>query len=383
VAERAIVVAGAGIAGLAVAGALQRAGRPVLVLEEREEVSELGAGITLWPNALAALDALGLGDRVRDISAAVDPGGVRRPDGRWQQRLDAGRARAVLGEQLRATERGALVQVLADRVDRASIRTGTAVRRFDLVRDVVEVHLDTGQVVEATALVGADGFRSLVARTLDPEVRERYAGYTAWRAIAPIEVPPVAATTNGEGCEVGYVSIGGGQTYWFATEPAPEGSTSTGGELEHLRSRFAHWHEPIPTLAAATEGRSVIRHDIVDRTIPRTWGRGAVTLVGDAAHAMRPHLGQGGCQALEGAAELVRVLTGAGRADLPGALRSYEVARRRRARPIVRRSRMLGRVTQQVGLRASVLDRAAAVIPQRVVLHQLASVAARSAWPVA
>lgn len=378
--ERPVVVAGAGIAGLAVAGALQRAGIEVLVLEERPEVSELGAGITLWPNALAALDALGVGDRVRDLSAAVDPGGVRRPDGGWQQRLDPTRARAVLGEQLRATERGTLIQVLGETVDPGSIRTGSAVGSFDVSGDGVLVHLEGGEVVEAAALVGADGFRSRVARTLHPGLRERYAGYTAWRAIAPVEVPLVAATSTGEGCEVGYVPIGGGRTYWFATEPAPEGAAAAAGELEHLRARFAGWHDPIPSLAAATDPEVVIRHDIVDRASPDRWGSGPVTLVGDAAHAMRPHLGQGGCQALEGAAALALAIAGSDPASLPAALRAYESGRRRRVRPIVRRSALLGRVIQQTGVRAAALSRLAGAAPQSLVLRQLASVAARSAW---
>ncbi|MGV8016512.1 FAD-binding monooxygenase, partial [Mycobacterium kansasii] len=91
---------------------------------------------------------------------------------------------------------------------------------------------------------------------------------------------------------------GAHHTYWFATQRAPRGQTTPDGELAHLKRRFSAWSEPIPTLLAATPGDQVLRNDLYDRAPARVWARGPAVIAGDAAHPMRPHLGQGGCQGL-------------------------------------------------------------------------------------
>lgn len=157
-------------------------------------------------------------------------------------------------------------------------------------------------------MIAADGTNSAVARHLNGPLAQTYTGYTAWRGVSDCSIDPdVAGETMGPGVEFGHVPMSAEHTYWFATERAPEGASAAEGELNYLRARYSSWADPIPTILGRTDPSVVLRHDIYDRAQAKEWARGRMVLVGDAAHAMRPHLGQGGCPGLKDAAILAAV----------------------------------------------------------------------------
>jgi 2-polyprenyl-6-methoxyphenol hydroxylase-like FAD-dependent oxidoreductase len=374
-----ILVVGAGIAGLATAVALQRIGRPVTVVEEKADTSA-GAGISIWPNALAALDAFGLGDAVRASGGRVTAGAVRWHDGTWLRRPSADRMVRALGEPLVVTRRADLTRVLAGALAPGTVHSGVPAREIATTSGGVRVTLADGSVREGAAVIGADGVGSMVARHLNGPLRHRYAGYTAWRGVATHGLDPeLAGQTLGAGTEVGHVPLGSDHTYWFATERTAEGGSMPQGELDYLRHKYRDWAVPIPSLLAATAAGDVLRNDVHDREQVRVWSRGPVTLVGDAAHPMRPHLGQGGCQGLEDAAVLGWFVAQSD--DLVTAFARFADFRRARVRALVRESKLIGRV---VNLRPAFLSglasRATVLIPEAVVGRHLAWVAARSAF---
>ena len=135
-----------------------------------------------------------------------------------------------------------------------------------------------------------------------------------------------------------------GEVYWFATQNAPAGTRAHGGEKAEVLRLFGSWHHPIAPLVEHTDASAVLRNDIYDRPPARTWSRGRVTLVGDAAHPMTPNLGQGACQALEDAVVLARALHAA--PDVASAWQMYERTRRSRAAFITRASRRIGAMGQ-------------------------------------
>lgn len=373
-----IAIAGAGIAGLALAAGLHRAGVPVRIFEERTELAETGAGITLWPNALAALDLLGLGDKVRAAGTRVSAGSIRAADGRWLRKVDRSRFEAALGEPLIVIHRVELVELLADAGDRSAIGFGTAVAGYETNGSGVTVQLSDGTSIAAAALVGADGFRSAVARQLHPHIRQRYAGYTTWRGVANIEIDEsIAGESWGPGTEFGCIPLGRGRTYWFAAKLEPEGVQASEGEIEYLRGAFANWHPEIAQVLAAADPAQVSRHDLYDRTAPRKWSSGAVTIVGDAAHPMRPHLGQGGCQALIDAAVVARLI--GRREDPTTAFSEYQKLRSRAARRAVRESALAGRVINAKGVIGRIAHRLVAVPPERLFLRHLAAISGSKA----
>ncbi len=374
-----IVVIGAGIAGLATAGALQQHGHSVAVIEERTDTGS-GAGISIWPNALAALDVLGLGDRVRAAGGRVTGGAIRWRDGNWLRRPSPERIVTALGEPLVVIQRAALRDVLTGALAPGTVVDGVAARAVAVGAEGVRIEMSDSTVREADAVVGADGTHSMVARHLNGPLMHRYAGYTAWRGVAAMAVDDaVAGETVGPGAEVGHVPMGTDRTYWFATERVAEGSRAAEGELPYLRAKFAAWADPVPVMLAATDPADVLRNDLYDRDPARRWAGGPVLLVGDAAHPMRPHLGQGGCQALEDAAVLAAMVELC--PDLPAAFSAFESFRRRRVAGVVRESRTLGRL---VNLRptalSAVASRASVLVPETLVTRHLATLAARSAF---
>ena len=378
-AQQHFLVIGAGIAGLATAVALQRGGHDVAVIEARSDTAS-GAGISIWPNALAALDHIGLGDAVRDAGGRVTAGALRWRDGTWLRRPAPQRIVRALGEPLVVLRRSALTGVLADALTAGTVQTGLTAERVEPAGDGVRVTLSDSTTRRAAAVVGADGTHSVVARYLNGPLRNRYAGYTAWRGVADVAIDPdLSGETFGAGRECGHVPLGARHTYWFATERAPEGGAAAEGELAYLKTRFGAWAEPLPELLATTDPRVVLRNDLFDREQARTWSKGPIVLVGDAAHPMRPHLGQGGCQGLEDAAILAG-LVGAG-GDLAGAFARFATFRKPRVRALVRESSTIGRI---VNLRPAFLSaaavRATALVPEAVLSRHMAAVAARSAF---
>jgi len=374
-----ILVIGAGIAGLATAVALQRRGLDVTVIEERTDTSS-GAGISIWPNALAALDEIGLGDAVRDAGGRVTAGALRWRDGTWLRRPSPQRLEKALGEPLVVVRRSRLTTILADALAGGTLHNGLAVRELVTTGDGVRVMLSDATTREASAVVGADGTRSVVARHLNGTLTDRYVGYTAWRGVADCAIDPdVAGEAVGPGIEFGHVPLGPDHTYWFATERAPEGRTAPHGELNYLKDKFASWAEPIPTVLATTDPADVLRNDLYDRDQARQWSRGPVVVVGDAAHPMRPHLGQGGCQGLEDAAILASFIERAD--DLVTAFSRFATFRRPRVRSLVRESVMIGRI---VNLRPAFLSglasRATVLGPEALLNRHLAAVASRAAF---
>jgi 2-polyprenyl-6-methoxyphenol hydroxylase-like FAD-dependent oxidoreductase len=164
-----------------------------------------------------------------------------------------------------------------------------------------------------------------------------------------------------------------GQPPWTSQLAAPQ------GELDYLKARFASWADPIPAVLAATDPDDVLRNDLYDRDQARQWSRGPVVVVGDAAHPMRPHLGQGGCQGLEDAAVLARFVFGPD--DLAAAFARFAAFRGPRVRALVRESKLVG---QLVNLRPAFLSgvagRATVLVPEALMTRHLATVAARSAF---
>jgi 2-polyprenyl-6-methoxyphenol hydroxylase-like FAD-dependent oxidoreductase len=344
-----IVIVGAGIGGLTAAIALGQRGFPVRVFETAPELAEAGAGIWVPPNAMEVLRRLGIAEEVRRAGTPIVRAQVadyrRGPLQTIETRTDAGGPTIAI----RRTE---LQRVLAGHVPAESLILDARCTALGKSGARPCVFFSNRECAEADVVIGADGLRSTVRQSLFPGVRLRYSGQTSWRAVTPFTLPPRLDGMSWEvwapGCRFGLSSIGSGNVYWYATADAPHGEAETvEGRRTRLTKMAAQFPEPIPALIAATDLDRAVRTDLWDFAPIESWHKGRVGLVGDAAHAMTPNLGQGGAQAIEDAWVIAEELSSCG--DVEQGLARFEAARRAKARLVVNRARQVGRMAHMSG----------------------------------
>jgi len=335
--KKALIVGG-GIGGLTAAIALQQVGFEVKIFERASEFREIGAGLWIWENAMTAMDSLKVGDAVRGRGVPNAHGGVRT----WQgepliERIPSRRQHGSV-----AVLRADLQTALRESLDPHIIEFGAACADFTQDADGITVRLKDGQHIRGDVLIGADGIHSVIRSGLFGDAAQpRYAGFTAWRALTafPHERIP-SGVCWGNGSRFGFMPIRDGRVNWFAGRriPAATPDASTGRKQE-LLEHFSRWFDPIPEMIRITDEAAIIRNDIYFGPLLKSWSRGRVTLLGDAAHPMTPSIGQGACQAIEDAVILARCLQANN--DTITALQQYEQRRIPRANAVARYSRLI------------------------------------------
>lgn len=368
--QRHAVVAGAGIGGLAAAVALHRQGWRVTVCERAPGQNAVGAGIVLAPNALRAFGVIGFDVTRATGRAAPTAMGLRHTNGRWLSRADTAALIARYGGPPLAVHRSALTDALAAALPAGAIRYGVAVTSVDDADRSPVVRTSAGDLAGADLVLAADGIRSPLRTQYFPDHPGlRHSGETAWRTVLPAAASPAEAATAetwGRGERFGVVPLADGRIYVYATAVAPEGYRPADVRTELLR-RYGTWHDPIPALLERIDPAAVLQHDLYDLAAPLPrFHHGRLAWLGDAAHAMTPNLGQGGCQAVEDAAVLAHLLDGTDGEGVPAALAAYSAARCARTDAIRVHARRAGRIAAlSHPLAVAVRDLAVRVTPAR------------------
>jgi salicylate hydroxylase len=358
VASRTIIIAGAGIGGLTAALAVARRGFRVLILEQAAQLQETGAGLQLSPNAARVLIDLGLEERLK--ANVVAPRAIRVRDasnGRDITRLPVAHAEKYYGAPYwvihRADLQAALLSAVGERPE-IEVRLGKGVEEFAAQQNRITVTYSSGGKTEdatGIGLIGADGLWSAVRACLWGVAEPRLAGRTAWRALVSTErVPaefrePIVHLWIGPDGHIVVYPVRRGHALnivAITTDSFAGRSWSTGSGRDDLLSRFPtrRWTKQAIDLLAAPEGW--LKWALYDRPPLPRWGRGAVTLLGDAAHPMVPFLAQGAAMAIEDAAVLADVLVSG--TDIAAALRRYEVRRRPRTTRVQQAALTNGRI---------------------------------------
>jgi 2-polyprenyl-6-methoxyphenol hydroxylase-like FAD-dependent oxidoreductase len=365
-----VIVVGAGLGGLAAAVGLHRAGHTVTVLERAPESRETGAGIGIMPNGVLALDALGVGGAIRERAHAVtEASGFRDRLGRPLLISDQARVAEEVGAPFAVVPRRWLAGLLTDALPDGTIRWGHPVA--------------TPAGHDADLIVAADGARSRLRAALFPgHPGLRGSGEIAARAISPRPATPLACgelLDHRTGSRFGCMPMSADAVYWYATwreetANSPRRNvrlTATGTETRRwLRDDRADWHPCVAPLIEAAADIHVVETAQLVRPLP-SLAVGRVALLGDAAHAMTPDLGQGACQAFEDAVTLAAVLGDV--TDVPAALARYDALRRPRTTALQRQCRQMHRLLTLRGPAGRLRDAALRRIPARYATRALAA----------
>ena len=343
--DKNIGIVGAGIGGIAAALALRQAGIDVVVYEKAAQPCEVGAGMMLWPNATRVLREMGLLESVLTQSGPNTHFLVRASCGKILMNIALGQF-DVPAVCIRRTD---LLSVLLAALQPECVHLGCELEDLEQSEGKVRLYFKGGLVKEHDVVIGADGIRSRVRSKLFGASDPIYRGYTVWRGLAQYDGNAVPAGCNSEtwgaGKRFGILNTGHRRFTWYATSNVPPHHLDAAcGRKRELQQMFDGWHEPIANFIDATDESGILKNRACDFAPLRQWGRGMVTLLGDAAHSCTPNLGQGGCMALEDALVLAKCVNR--EPCLRTALREYESLRYQRTRRIQKRSRLIGRIGQ-------------------------------------
>jgi salicylate hydroxylase len=343
-----VVIVGGGIGGLFAANALIAHGLRVSVYEQAPALGEVGAGVFLTPNSVRQLQRVGLGSSVETRGARVGPASrYFRHDGvpiAPVQVTDSSGWNATFG-----MHRADLVEILAGALPSDVVHIAHRAIGFEQDGDSARVSFSNGAVVEGDLVVAADGIHSELRQNVAPPSRPVFSGSVAYRGVVARELVPHWPTGSwlmwlGKGKHfLAFPVRAGALINYVGFVPADEEmkeSWSAPGDPDVLRAEFAGWDPRIEQLLSQVQ--ATFRWALYDREPLPTWTRGRLTLLGDAAHPMLPHLGQGANQSIEDGMALATILMRADRDTAPAALLAYERLRRERVALVQRGARENG-----------------------------------------
>jgi 2-polyprenyl-6-methoxyphenol hydroxylase-like FAD-dependent oxidoreductase len=373
-----VLVIGAGPAGLTAAIALARVGIEARVFERAPELGKAGAGLGVQSNALRALQKLGIGDRIAAAGTELRTQEVRDMRGKLLFSFPLGEVADEFGTPAISLLRADVQLALVDAVPEGVLRLDSECVAVEQDAEGVTARFADGRTERGALLIGADGGRSVVRAHVygAADSPPRYAGFTSWRAVVelgPDALPPdTSRAFLAAGRQFVMFPVGADRIYWGLMKRQPQGiAEPAGGARKMLIESLRGFPEVTRRLVEATGEASIIRADICDRDPERTWVKGRVVVIGDAAHMTSPFVGQGAGISMEDAVVLAKELALTdGLHDqrmLSSALESFQRARMERCAQVVLTSRRRGNaMSVSSPVAAALRNTALRAVPKRV-----------------
>ena len=359
-----VLIIGGGIGGLAAAVALRRAGITAHVFERAPQINEVGAALSIWSPAVTALRRMGLEDQVLSLGPNILKFNILSPSGQVISSTSIEEISRASGAASVMVHRADLQQILLQALHKEQVHTEKECIGVVQDQDGATVRFADETEARGTIVIGADGIRSAVAASMFGDEGLRFSGYYCYRAMAATPDVPDHEVISIllPGMHFGlFPRVRRAQAYWFLCRNSPPGAGTPDDRCDHpalLQSIASRLPDGIGDMIANTDARSILIDDVFDRRPRKIWGRGRVTLLGDAAHPTTPTFGQGACMAIEDAVVLANCLQRG--KDPIAALRNYEKRRRRRTTMITNLSWSYGNFLQY--------DRRALVIGRKLLL---------------
>jgi len=341
------IIIGGGIAGLTAAIAMEKAGLDFTVYEAAPELKPYGAGIWMAPNAMQVFDRIGVKTAVLKAGIELEKVDITNENLKLIHGLDLARMKRKFGSSIVAVHRAKLQQVLYSFVSPDKVKLNKALVSLTELGNKVEVEFADGTKAEADFVIGADGMNSKVRAHIYPEFKLRYSGQTCWRGLVTHELSDKWRNSTlelwGKQLRFGMAEMADNQIYWFAVKTAPEGELDKTDNIKaYLLKEFSHFDGPVHELINATPAYMIRRTDLFDLPGLKQWHKGNVCLIGDAAHAATPNLGQGGAQAVEDAYSLISKIKN--EENIQKAFINFRNARYSKVRKIIFGSYWIGRI---------------------------------------
>jgi len=338
-----ITIIGAGIAGLTTAIALRKNGFEVEVFETAPEFSNAGSGINLALNAMQVFKRLGLYEDIKMICNDVHKMNSLKMDLNVITSSDLKSFEKNYGVSNVAIHRAALHKVLLKHLDDTPVYSGKKLRSLEQEDNKVLLQFEDDSTHTSKIVIGADGIRSVVRQSIFEDTRLRDAGQVCWRGISPVQLSEKYKTELNEawgvGRRFGFVQISEDSVYWYAL--INKNKWREGLQLDEL---FSEFHPIILQIIQETPENNILFNEIWDLEPIEKWYKGNVCLIGDAAHATTPNMGQGACQAIESALALSIQMKE--ESVMQKAFENYQKIRYAKANYIIETSWKLGKLAQ-------------------------------------
>lgn len=354
-------IIGGGICGLTTALAFEKLGIEYQLYEKAQELIPVGSGILLPPNALQVFDWLGVLDDLMEKGSLMKRITLTKSDMLPLFDYTQDDVKERYGFNSISIHRWELQNILLQRLPKNKIHIGKSFACFKQLKNKVEILFKDGTIVETDFILGADGIHSKIRKQLFPKSKIRYSGQTCWRGVCDYQ--SISEKYQYRGIEMwgkqlrfGITKIEENKFYWFAVILSVKNQRDNPETIkERLSKIFADFHPVVREMINKTLEKNIIRSDLNDIKPMQYWFKGNVCLLGDAAHATTPNMGQGGAQAIEDAYFLANTITNEEPANV---FKVFQKKRIRKVNLIVKQSRLMGRMGHLkyfVGLRNFIL----------------------------
>lgn len=340
-----VIIIGGGIAGLCAAIAFQKMGFDVKVYDKNNQPTVAGAGIIIAPNAMQALEPYGVSEQIRRVGNMSDGFRLLSEKGNPFSKLMI----PTNYSKMYSIHRKDLHQLLLSALQPGTVEWGKECLRIEQNKeDAVQIIFRDGSKAQSNILIAADGIHSIIRKQLSQSDGYRFAGYTCWRGVIPVENLSLMNNfieTWGTKGRFGIVPLPNNQVYWYALiNSQANDARFSAYTSDDLCNHFKNYHAPIPDILKNAKKYQMIHRDIMDIVPMKQFFSNRIVFIGDAAHAITPNLGQGACQAIEDARILAECIQN--NVDYYQAFIEYDKKRRNRIEKISKQSWKTGKIAQ-------------------------------------